>query len=1815
MKKYITWLLIICLFINIIPIPVLAEDSYIDQKVYSNDLSTDDISKENGTSPLTILANYYTFSKLSDTEKQKLCTFLGIERSLMEKFDQKGYPLKEAIDAVIEISNFKYNYEREIQGFNELNISDSKVSSHDIDQFIEYMTKGYSFKNITDAWEIGKIFGIDALNLIEKNNERDIAIITNKLKPQEIDIIKSILGDYFVNIEVLSQYRENHSLSWKEISDRINNYHKPKRIRDNKELISTLPLVGVAAGSESVKNNYDVYFRDIYSYKQNDQESISLNSGNLTYEKNIFNIPGRNGLDLSLDIMYKSSEANINEFSYNESADADTGVLNPYTATGTVNAYLYNPNTGWVSYPVSELNLAETELNSVGWFFEAFLAADEWESRTFYQKNYLHDGNTDLLVEYTAMVSKNGTQSTQVVNVAYPKISEEVNNYIASGWSFKLPYININYLNEPASLNLGEGSVFTIDQNELDSDLSNASNGLVNYSLNDIKLRKDDGSYSNGEDSSAYVLAYKNGNMSYFSSNGNLIGSCDRQGNTIKYFYEFSITNTDTDTKTVYKLNRIVDSLGRTTHISYNISGEFRIITITPPDQNAITLTTEKVSGTNIYALKSIKQPLIPDLVFEYTLQDAAFDFTSFTPSSVTNRFVNLTKIIYPAGGESKFTYQKTKGRLGYVGSYEYYRVYTREDVGNTISYNKDTYSYSGNFTGYPSTKRFSQYRDTGETYSTSVIHNNKIKETYYFNELNMKKSEESRNSSSKILQKVNYFYNIDKLPIKQIQTRYDEDSNNYSDTEKSWEYNDYGDVLSYVNEMQHNSLYTYDDKFHQVTTEIVELDENKIQNTEYYINSVTGNIDQTIKHYSKDGVPLTINIFYSYDSYGNIITSRTQKGNGDFFESRYEYSPDYNFGYLTKASTDVTDYVGNVESIEESYTYDFNTGRINTKTSDDKTTTYNYDELGRLVKEIYPDDSSNNIAYDDLNNSATLTLENNHKIMYKYDDLGRFIERQELINEVMVPVEKADYNNMNQLLWTEDALGNRTQYQYDGFGRVVKLINPDTTYIQTKYYDGQNKKIEINEEQSEHTYYYNISGNLVSESTFDGINSHDSFYEYDYIGNLIYKKDGSGNEANYIYDELNRLVEVINPLKEKVFYEYDNLDNMIKIIQQEYDSNGQLNKEIVTEKQYDELGRIIKAVDPLNKTEFYKYDISGNLEYKTDKNGQTVNYLYDNRNRIINRNGKDKNGVIDDVTTYDYSNLYDLNTINVTHNEKLTTYEYYSNGLLKKEEIKPDNIITSYEYDYNGNRSKMTDAFGLTVEYQYDSRNRLDIMVINSQKTFNYDYFDDGMISSIQYPTSSIITNFTYNDINRLTQLNNINNNNYDSYSYEYDLNNNLKSTTNNGITTNYSFDQLDRLTIVDQLNNNRKTNYSYDARGNKTKIEGYIPLSYINTTRDIKRNFNYNTLGQLTKFTAQNDTYNVFYKYNQDGLRTQKATPDDVTNYYYDNLGRTIAETDENGALKAQIVWGHKPLIRIINGQFYYYLYNGHGDVVQVVDESGNIVNNYKYDEWGNNMGKQESIENPIRYAGEYFDEESGLYYLRARYYDPEIARFISEDTNKGKVEDPLSLNLYTYSMNNPIRYYDPTGHSPQELTTIYTGDGGGDEKLAEYVGQATSIGIGFTPIDTAKDLGDLVAGKDLITGDRISRKLLLLCLLSQSEAGDIAIKQGAKAAGNAKGLIGKDFEDFLAKQLRGNGSFKSGGREFDGSVGKVWYEAKSGEYWDFLMSSEKNIAKFKSDMGDRLNIAVKNGASYELHSNTPIPQTIKDWLTKKGIPFKEW
>ena len=118
--------------------------------------------------------------------------------------------------------------------------------------------------------------------------------------------------------------------------------------------------------------------------------------------------------------------------------------------------------------------------------------------------------------------------------------------------------------------------------------------------------------------------------------------------------------------------------------------------------------------------------------------------------------------------------------------------------------------------------------------------------------------------------------------------------------------------------------------------------------------------------------------------------------------------------------------------------------------------------------------------------------------------------------------------------------------------------------------------------------------------------------------------------------------------------------------------------------------------------------------------------------------------------------------------------------------------------------------------------------------------------------------------------------------------------------------------------------------------------------------------------------------------------------------------------------------------------YIYDGHGSVVGLANESGVVTDTYAYDAFGNLLKSKGSTENCYRYCGEQFDETTGLYYLRARYMDTSTGRFISQDTYQGTINDPVSLHKYLYANANPVTYSDPSGYDPEgtlsgELTVV--------------------------------------------------------------------------------------------------------------------------------------------------------------------------------------
>ncbi|MFC5446707.1 glycohydrolase toxin TNT-related protein [Paenibacillus aestuarii] len=401
------------------------------------------------------------------------------------------------------------------------------------------------------------------------------------------------------------------------------------------------------------------------------------------------------------------------------------------------------------------------------------------------------------------------------------------------------------------------------------------------------------------------------------------------------------------------------------------------------------------------------------------------------------------------------------------------------------------------------------------------------------------------------------------------------------------------------------------------------------------------------------------------------------------------------------------------------------------------------------------------------------------------------------------------------------------------------------------------------------------------------------------------------------------------------------------------------------------------------------------------------------------------------------------------------TSYSYNKSTGILNTQTYPDGKTIDYDYDAVGNRFMMNDPFGSNTYYHYDSSNRLDVVApssdfLNNSNTSDYyakyNYFSNSLLKKITQK-NGVTSEFIYDGL-RIGSLTEKKSDNtvINVFSYTYDNNGNQDTRTeqqgsNPAVTNNFHYDPLNRISTSDQFNES----YGYDNRGNRTTMSTSNPVERPDSTMTFDKR------DRLTNVTLTSGG-NVSYKYNGDGLLWERTENGLTTRYYWDG-DQVIAEANVISGvttLKARYIRGQGLISREDNKSKAYYLQNGHGDVVNLMDSTGTTkLNSYQYDIFGNIVSQQENLPQPFKYSGEMMDDKVGLQYLRARWYDPSIGRFVGEDTFGGSVTNPLSQNRFTYVYNNPLTNVDPTGHwctaSVGDKTYSHPGgcnDGSGDQ-----------------------------------------------------------------------------------------------------------------------------------------------------------------------------
>ena len=275
----------------------------------------------------------------------------------------------------------------------------------------------------------------------------------------------------------------------------------------------------------------------------------------------------------------------------------------------------------------------------------------------------------------------------------------------------------------------------------------------------------------------------------------------------------------------------------------------------------------------------------------------------------------------------------------------------------------------------------------------------------------------------------------------------------------------------------------------------------------------------------------------------------------------------------------------------------------------------------------------------------------------------------------------------------------------------------------------------------------------------------------------------------------------------------------------------------------------------------------------------------------------------------------------------------------------------------------------------------------------------------------------YSYHSLYRLTSETITEGEKVTGYTYAYDNVSNRILKTENGAATEYVYNALN------QLVSDSETSYEYDLNGNLVRVIGSAQSAL----------YEYNAENKLVRATVQNGSLVIeeSYAYDYEGNRTSKTThrSDGVTEYVKylnDNssLTNVLAEIGSEGSVQAYYTIGADLISQERDGNVSVYLYDGHGSVVGLANESGVVTDSYVYDAFGNLIESTGTTANNYRYCDEQFDETTGLYYLRARYMDTSTGRFISQDSYAGSISDPISLHRYLYANANPVMYSDPSG-----------------------------------------------------------------------------------------------------------------------------------------------------------------------------------------------
>ncbi|MEH2058174.1 MAG: putative Ig domain-containing protein [Nostoc sp.] len=829
-------------------------------------------------------------------------------------------------------------------------------------------------------------------------------------------------------------------------------------------------------------------------------------------------------------------------------------------------------------------------------------------------------------------------------------------------------------------------------------------------------------------------------------------------------------------------------------------------------------------------------------------------------------------------------------------------------------------------------------------------------------------------------------------------------------------EYDAKGNVIATTDIKGNRTQYFYDDKGQQVKVILPDNtpnnpNDNPIVQTEY---DAAGRV---ISQTSATGLKTR----YVYDALGRltdtILPDLTPDNPDDNPREKIEYTAadriqakidifgtrtEYTYDNLGRVSRE-RDFFGNSTGNDTTYTYNID-GQVTSVTdARNRTTLIGIDDKGRRSVTTYFDGTTSQVTYDALGRTKSETNQLGQTTSYDYDVFGKVAAITNPLNQQT----QFTYNSRGSLVKVTDALNHSTQYEYDQYNRQTAVINANGNRTETTY--DQYGQVATKKDGNQHItqYFYDNLGTLTSVKL---ANQATTNYTYDNLGRLTQFEDANHNKTTYEYDAFNRQVATNLPLGQRSTTTFNNFGQVANT----KDFNGD-----VINYAYDQYGRLANKSfsNPLVATVSYTYDpVTSQVKTVTDGRGVTSYGFdsYDRVNLITNPDGR--------TVGYTYDVLGNLKTLTTS----ASTVNYSYDVLNRLDTVTSGGQLAKYGYDAVGNLISTALADGTTETRQYDASNRLkSIETRDALGTVlsSYAYTLDGVGDRTKVVEDTGRTvNYTYDEVNQL-RLESITDPNLGNRTigYDYDLvGNRLKrndSDSSSGLTM-YVYDKNNRL--ISQTSGTKVTQYTYDNNGSMlTNDDGTNSVVYqwINDGE--------NRLIGMTTTNASGSSQSK-YIYDADGNRVASINDGVRKNYLVDPRGysKVLQEYDANGQVLTKYFYGLGLIKSESGSDERFYHSDGLGSTRLLTDGTGQVTDRYVYDAFGRLIAHAGGSDNAYQFAGEQRDS-TGLDYLRARYYNSDLGRFISKDAFAGHLASPISENAYVYANANPVNFTDPSGY----------------------------------------------------------------------------------------------------------------------------------------------------------------------------------------------